>query len=294
MLGKLLGLVSLIGVVFSQTSSPTISLSSTITTTLSATETSTPLFYYTSYPTYDPNNSTVVTTITTDTTSNTGTTSSMIMGGVAVGIASIGAIGFAINYFRKGGSLSGLAKIAYQNREKIIENLNKLPLDDLNNKLGNKVDLTKFEELKHKGEDLFNNLPPSVIEKIKENITGEKLIELVENPEKFKEDLKEDIATIAHSELGNLSEHTKDILGKLPIPDAMKSQLEFQVKAMIEQKLKEAISKKDNSDVTIDFKEVPLDLLSILQPASLIIHETSPHSNDESKSAAITIKHTKE
>ena len=73
--------------------------------------TSTPLYYMTAYPSYNPNNSSglgMVGEILASAPSSVAT----ILGGVAVGIAGIGAIGFAINYFRKGGSLSGLLQMA--------------------------------------------------------------------------------------------------------------------------------------------------------------------------------------
>jgi hypothetical protein len=73
--------------------------------------TSTPLYYMTAYPSYDPNNSSglgLLGGVLASAPSSTAT----ILGGVAVGIAGIGAIGFAVNYLRKGGTLSGLLKIA--------------------------------------------------------------------------------------------------------------------------------------------------------------------------------------
>lgn len=71
--------------------------------------TSTPLYYMTAYPSYNPNNTSgLLGGLIASAPSSVAT----ILGGVAVGIAGIGAIGFAVNYFRKGGSLKGLLQIA--------------------------------------------------------------------------------------------------------------------------------------------------------------------------------------
>jgi len=71
--------------------------------------TSTPLYYMTAYPSYNPNNeSGLLGGLIASAPSSVAT----ILGGVAVGIAGLGAIGFAVNYFKKGGSLKGLLQIA--------------------------------------------------------------------------------------------------------------------------------------------------------------------------------------
>jgi hypothetical protein len=243
------------------------------TSPINVSPSSSPLFFYTPYPSYDPNNATVIGT------STTGTSSATIMGGTAVAVSGAGLVGFLVNYFRKGGSVSGLAKIAYQNRGKIADNLKKLPLDDLKKHLGDKVDLKKLEEYKSRGQDLYNKLPDSMKDKLKDNMTPEKLIELVENPEQFQQKLKEDITSVAKSELGNLSEHTKGIMDKLPVPDAMKSQIESQVKDLIQKQLKQATTTNDNKDgpeeVKIEIKEVPLEGPSLtIEPALLTVKET--------------------
>lgn len=196
------------------------------------------------------------------------------MGGTAVAVSGAGLVGFLINYFRKGGSVSGLAKLAYQNRGKIADNLKKLPLDDLKKHLGDKVDLKKLEEYKNRGQDLFDKLPDSMKDKLKDNMTPEKLIELVENPEQFQQKLKEDITSIAKSELGNLSEHTKGIMDKLPVPDAMKSQIESQVKDLIQKQLTQT-NKDQTEEVKIEIKEVPLEGPShTIEPAILTVKES--------------------
>jgi len=81
------------------------------TSPVNVSATSTPLYYMTAYPSYNPNNSSglgMVGEILASAPSSVAT----ILGGVAVGIAGIGAIGFAVNHFRKGGTLKGLLQIA--------------------------------------------------------------------------------------------------------------------------------------------------------------------------------------
>jgi hypothetical protein len=53
-----------------------------------------------------------------------------ILGGVAVGIAGLGALGFAVNYLRKGGSIKGLVDIAKSNADAAKQFLDKAPLPD--------------------------------------------------------------------------------------------------------------------------------------------------------------------
>lgn len=71
--------------------------------------TSTPLYYMTAYPSYNPNNASG---LLGGLLANAPSSVATILGGVAVGIAGIGAIGFAVNYLKKGGSLKGLLQIA--------------------------------------------------------------------------------------------------------------------------------------------------------------------------------------
>jgi len=71
--------------------------------------TSTPLYYMTAYPSHNPNNeSGLLGGLLASAPSSVAT----ILGGVAVGIAGLGAIGFAVNYLKKGGTLKGLLQIA--------------------------------------------------------------------------------------------------------------------------------------------------------------------------------------
>ena len=89
--------------------------------------TSTPLYYMTPYPSYDPTNGTagLLGSILSVAPSGTAT----ILGSVAVGIAGLGALAFAVNYFRKGGSIAGLIGLAKANKGAFDKLVNELPMD---------------------------------------------------------------------------------------------------------------------------------------------------------------------
>lgn len=90
--------------------------------------TSTPLYYMTPYPSYDPTNGTgtgILGSILSVAPAGTAT----ILGSVAVGIAGLGALAFAANYFRKGGSISGLIGMAKANQGAFQNLVKDLPID---------------------------------------------------------------------------------------------------------------------------------------------------------------------
>lgn len=119
------------------TATPTLTASSTplfmitawpTTSPVNVSATSTPLYYMTPYPSYDPTNGTgsgLLGAIISVAPSGTAT----ILGSVAVGIAGLGAIGFAANYLRKGGSISGLIGIAKANQGQFQNLVKDLPMD---------------------------------------------------------------------------------------------------------------------------------------------------------------------
>ena len=91
--------------------------------------TSTPLYYMTAYPSYNPNNNSgldMVTALIGQAPSSVAT----ILGAVAVGIAGVGALGFAVNHFRKGGSIKGLFDIAKSKQGDIQKFMKDVPLPD--------------------------------------------------------------------------------------------------------------------------------------------------------------------
>jgi hypothetical protein len=82
----------------------------------------------TAYPSYDPTNGTgtnLLASIISVAPSGTAT----ILGSVAVGIAGLGALAFAANYFRKGGSISGLIGLAKANKGTFDKLVKDLPMD---------------------------------------------------------------------------------------------------------------------------------------------------------------------
>jgi len=90
--------------------------------------TSTPLYYMTPYPSYDPTNGTG-TNLLASVLSVAPAGTATILGSVAVGIAGLGAIAFAVNYFRKGGSISGLIGLAKANKGAFDKLVKDLPMD---------------------------------------------------------------------------------------------------------------------------------------------------------------------
>jgi hypothetical protein len=87
------------------------------------------LYYMTAYPSYNPNNNSgldMLAGLIGQAPSSVAT----ILGGVAVGIAGLGALAFAANYLRKGGSLKGLFDIAKSNAGAAKNFLDKAPLPD--------------------------------------------------------------------------------------------------------------------------------------------------------------------
>jgi len=90
--------------------------------------TSTPLYYMTAYPSYDPTNGTgtgMLSTILSVAPPGTAT----ILGSVAVGVVGLGAIAFAVNHFRKGGSVSELIGMAKANKGAFDKLVKDLPMD---------------------------------------------------------------------------------------------------------------------------------------------------------------------
>lgn len=84
-----------------------------------------PLFMYTAYPSYVPNTS-VVPVAASEPLSPTAT----ILGAVAVGLVGLIAVGFAVNYFRKGGTVAGFMKEIESKKEEIKKVASMLPLSE--------------------------------------------------------------------------------------------------------------------------------------------------------------------
>ena len=84
-----------------------------------------PLYMYTAYPSYVPNAS-VAGAAASEPLSPTAT----ILGAVAVGLIGIIAVGFAINHFRKGGTVAGLMKEVESKKEELKKVASMLPLSE--------------------------------------------------------------------------------------------------------------------------------------------------------------------
>ena len=84
-----------------------------------------PRFMYTAYPSYVPNAS-VVPAAASEPLSPTAT----ILGAVAVGLVGLIAVGFVVNHFRKGGTVSGLVKEVQSKKEEIKKVASMLPLSE--------------------------------------------------------------------------------------------------------------------------------------------------------------------
>jgi len=89
--------------------------------------TSTPLYYYTAYPSVGSNATGSLLDLASSLTSSTSSTA-VILGSVALGIVGIGAIGGAIAYFRKGGSVKGLMAKIEENKGAMTQFANALPI----------------------------------------------------------------------------------------------------------------------------------------------------------------------
>jgi hypothetical protein len=125
------------------------------------------------------------TTTTIVETNSSGISTATILAGVAVAVSGATVVGFIVRYFKNGGTVSGLAKLTYENRDKIKEEINKLPIDELK-----KVDIQKI---------------PDDLSKIKENV-----IELVSDPEKRKDVL--DQLPVSSEVKSQLESHVKEII----------------------------------------------------------------------------------
>ena len=86
--------------------------------------TSTPLFMITAWPTVSPVNVSAPVTPAPTPVSPTAT----ILGAVAVGLVGLLVIGFAVNHFRKGGTVAGLVKEAQSKKEDLKKVADMLPL----------------------------------------------------------------------------------------------------------------------------------------------------------------------
>ena len=169
--------------------------------------TSTPLFYYTAYPSIQPNGTGSGLLGMASNLINNGSSTGIILGSVALGIVAIGAIGGAIAYFRKGGTVGGFISKVKEQKGAITQFANALPISAEQKAKLNKVIeeptslvpqqvLEKVEGLKEQAlqanQSVIQMLPPSVAA-----VVTEKQAALVQKVEEKLAEKKEALLSFA-------------------------------------------------------------------------------------------------
>jgi len=90
--------------------------------------TSTPLYYYTAYPSIQPNGTGDGLLGMASNLINSSSPTAVILGSVALGVVAIGAIGGAVAYFRGGGTLGGFIAKVKEQKGAITQFANALPI----------------------------------------------------------------------------------------------------------------------------------------------------------------------
>jgi len=169
------------------------------TSPVNVSATSTPLYYMTPYPSYDPTNGTAGLLASIISVAPSGTAT--ILGSVAVGIVGLGALAFAVNHFRKGGSISGLIGLAKANKgafDKLVKDLPmdakmKAALQDPKSLLNpeQRAMAEKAEKVVQDPSQILNQLPVS--DALKTQLQSyvptstEQMINAIQHPEELKE-----------------------------------------------------------------------------------------------------------
>jgi hypothetical protein len=96
------------------------------TSPVNVSATSTPLYYYTAYPSVGSNATLLGQALPTEGSSST----AVILGSVALGIVGLGAAVGAVVYFRKGGSVSGLMDKIKSGKGSLTQLANSLPISE--------------------------------------------------------------------------------------------------------------------------------------------------------------------
>jgi hypothetical protein len=212
----------------------------------------------TAYPSYNPNNASgggLLSDIVSSVPSSTAT----ILGGVAVGLVGLGAVGFAANHFRKGGSVSGLIGLAKENKAKAMGLVNQLPISqDLKNKLEHP-------------ESLLPAQAQHAIEVAKQAAANpQSLVSLLPVPDAVKEKLNTIVPTSG-----------EELLAQLQDPAALKAHIQAQVQAQVQNQLQ--------SHVQAALSQVHLDLPAVQQIVqaavptvvvpTVVVAETTPETS---------------
>ena len=176
--------------------------------------TSTPLFYYTAYPSIQPNGSGLLGMASTLISS--GSSTSIIIGSVALGIVGLGAIGGAIAYFRGGGTLGGFIGKIKEQKGAISQFANALPISAEQKAKLNKVIeeptslvpkevLEKAEGLQAQAlqanQSVIQMLPSSIA-----NVVIEKQAALVHQVKETILEKKEELLSVALEQVAPVSE----------------------------------------------------------------------------------------
>jgi hypothetical protein len=102
------------------------------TSPVNVSATSTPLYYYTAYPSVGSNETGGGLLGMASTLIASGSSTSIIIGSVALGIVGIGAAIWAVKYFKNGGTIGGLINKVKSEKGKIAQFANALPISDAN------------------------------------------------------------------------------------------------------------------------------------------------------------------
>jgi len=185
--------------------------------------TSTPLYYMTAYPS-NPGNETREDALASilaklPASSNTAT----ILGGVAVGLAGLGGIAFAVHYLRNGGTLKGLVQKAKDNQGKLLE---QLPLTAAQKAaLQNPTSLLPSEVANaiQNPQSLVDKLPvpDSLKDQLKEVVSPEALLAAVQDPATLKAQVQSLVQTQVDAQIAN----AHALMDTLSVPDAIKGQI---------------------------------------------------------------------
>ena len=197
----------------------------------------------TAYPSYNPSNASgLLSGILSSVPSSTAT----ILGAVAVGVIGLGAIGFAINHFRKGGSVSELIGIAKANKAKAAALVNDLPISqEMKDTLKNPESLLPPEaqqaivvakEAAANPQSLVHLLPVS--DTVKEHLntivpaSGQELLSQLQDPAALKAHIQEQVQ--AH-----LQATLSQIQLQMPIVQQIVQTVPVDAAVAVEEKLKE-------------------------------------------------------
>jgi hypothetical protein len=183
----------------------------------------------TAYPSYNPNNETTEDALASiiaklPVSSNTAT----ILGGVAVGLAGLGGIAFAVHYMRNGGTLKGLAQKAKDNQGKLLAMTEQLPLTAAQKAaLHNPTSLlpTDVANAIQNPQSLVDKLPvPDALkEQLKEVVptSPDALLAAVQDPAALKAKVQSLVQTQVDAQIAN----AHALMDTLPVPDAIKEQM---------------------------------------------------------------------